>query len=93
MLLLRLLGSANPNPPGVDGVLFAGDELDGGGVGITWWPVTRSTDGGVLLIGSDVRRGGGCGFWRCFSSTEREHKFYLKVWDAFLTHNWTNLDT
>ena len=48
-------GVVSPNEPGVEGVLFAGDELEGGGVGMMWCPVIRSMDGGVLLIGSETR--------------------------------------
>jgi hypothetical protein len=59
-LLFRLRGSARAKEPGVEGVLlFTGDELEGGGVGITWWPAIRSIEGGVLWTGSDPRRGGG----------------------------------
>ena len=47
-LLFRLRGSVSANEPGVEGVLFTGDELEGGGVGITWWPAIRSIVGGVL---------------------------------------------
>ena len=54
-LLLRRRGSVSPNEPGVEGVLFAGDELEGGGVGMMWCPVIRSMEGGVLLIGSETR--------------------------------------